>query len=503
MGLLLASRKSDLARIQAYQVGEALQKSNPNLQLKYFFRQSLGDINQNDPLWEMPEKGVFTEDFRQGLIAKKWDLVVHSWKDLPISLGGETEIIGTLPRADIRDLFLFKKANLDKVKARKKINILTSSPRRIFNLEDFFKKFFPGGLEKVEFISVRGNIQTRVEKLFQNPEVDGLIVAKAALDRLLSVDKDEFSQVRNQLKSRLEQCLWQVLPISRNPTAAAQGALAIEARKGREDIKKMVAQIHCPKTWEAVQSERKILHGYGGGCHQKIGVNQVKEKFGDVLSLQGLTDQGERLNRFEILNSPIKAFTSEESFPLDAKDARWYERVTIPYKRLPAAAHYVARANALPEGEKISEAEVLWVSGLRTWEKLAQRGLWVHGSSDSLGETNDFGINNLSDSLSWVKWTHDRGASSSRFKNIATYRLIPLESRPNLDNKKNFYWMSGTSFLQAIEDNAEVLHGAHFCGPGNTFTFICQVLEERGLKNFPNIILTHGDWLEKTIKRGN
>ena len=57
------ARKSDLARLQAYRVGESLQRKFPDLQIEYRFRASLGDINQNDPLWKMPEKGVFTDDF--------------------------------------------------------------------------------------------------------------------------------------------------------------------------------------------------------------------------------------------------------------------------------------------------------------------------------------------------------------------------------------------------------------------------------------------------------
>ncbi len=43
--LKIASRRSDLARIQAYLVGEALRKKNPQLKIEYIFRQSFGDQN--------------------------------------------------------------------------------------------------------------------------------------------------------------------------------------------------------------------------------------------------------------------------------------------------------------------------------------------------------------------------------------------------------------------------------------------------------------------------
>src|SRR5690606_12634019 len=108
MKLRIAARSSDLARIQAISVGEALLESSraagARLEIEYAFRQSLGDANLHDPLWKMPEKGVFTEDFRDDLLSGACDLVVHSWKDLPIDARSETMIAATLPRADLRDL---------------------------------------------------------------------------------------------------------------------------------------------------------------------------------------------------------------------------------------------------------------------------------------------------------------------------------------------------------------------------------------------------------------
>ena len=102
MRLNIAARRSELARIQAYQVGDSLAKAHPQLKIDYSFHESLGDRNQNDPLWQMPEKGVFTQDFREGLLKGDFDLVVHSWKDLAIDDDLKTEIVATLPRADAR-----------------------------------------------------------------------------------------------------------------------------------------------------------------------------------------------------------------------------------------------------------------------------------------------------------------------------------------------------------------------------------------------------------------
>ena len=80
--LHISSRKSDLARLQSYLVGEAL-SSAAHVKINYHFKESLGDINLTDPLWKIPQKGVFTEDFTQDLLKSNTDIVVHSWKDLP------------------------------------------------------------------------------------------------------------------------------------------------------------------------------------------------------------------------------------------------------------------------------------------------------------------------------------------------------------------------------------------------------------------------------------
>src|SRR3989441_10039077 len=108
MRLVLAARRSELARIQALQVARTLQSAHPQLEINYSFHESLGDKNQNDPLWQMPEKGVFTQDFRAGLFRGDFDLVVHSWKDLAIEDNPETQIAATLARADARDLLLVR-----------------------------------------------------------------------------------------------------------------------------------------------------------------------------------------------------------------------------------------------------------------------------------------------------------------------------------------------------------------------------------------------------------
>src|SRR3954466_15007547 len=165
MRVTIGSRRSDLARIQAHQVGETLRGAHPRIEINYSFHESLGDKNLTDPLWKMPEKGVFTQDFREGLLRGEFDLVVHSWKDLAIEDDPETEIVATLRRADQRDLLIVRKDRWAEVDQAGGISILTSSPRRAHNLDSFLRTALPVGIQDIKFENVRGNVPTRVRKL--------------------------------------------------------------------------------------------------------------------------------------------------------------------------------------------------------------------------------------------------------------------------------------------------------------------------------------------------
>ena len=96
------SRKSDLAVIQAHEFGKFLSSKQPSINIDYSTKSTSGDKDLQTPLSEMPSEGVFTDDLREELINEKCDIIIHSWKDLPLDVGNKTEIIITLNRADER-----------------------------------------------------------------------------------------------------------------------------------------------------------------------------------------------------------------------------------------------------------------------------------------------------------------------------------------------------------------------------------------------------------------
>ncbi|HYX30426.1 MAG TPA: hypothetical protein VE863_17940, partial [Pyrinomonadaceae bacterium] len=327
MRVTIASRRSDLARIQAYQVGEALLATHPQIEINYSFHESLGDKNLSDPLWKMPEKGVFTQDFREGLLRGDFDLVVHSWKDLAIEDDPETEIIATLPRADQRDVLLVREDNWPWVTAAGHINIFTSSPRRVHNLDALLRGVVPV-INSPSFRDVRGNVPTRVRKLLESEKVDGLIVAKAALDRLLESTQAEFAETRAFLREALSRCRWMVLPLRENPSAPAQGALAVEISRARADMRELLSPLNSVADFHAAISEREILRSYGGGCHQKIGTSVLRRSYGELTFLRGVTDDGRPLEGSTLRPTRPRPprISSDEMWPLSLSEVNWFMR---------------------------------------------------------------------------------------------------------------------------------------------------------------------------------
>ncbi len=492
MRLVLAARRSELARIQAFQVGHTLENLNSNIKIEYSFHESLGDKNQNDPLWQMPEKGVFTQDLREGLLAGRYDLAVHSWKDLAIEDDDETEIVATLPRADMRDLLLVRADRWEEVRRGGRMTILTSSPRRSYNLQTFLPAALPARIDELMFEPVRGNVPTRMRKLWK-PGADGLVVAKAALDRLLEAPEEEFAATKAELRRLLSQCRWMVLPLGANPTAAAQGALAVEIKSGRAQLHDLLAAINSSEAFETTIRERDILRSYGGGCHQKIGTSVLRRSYGEITFLRGLTDGGVVLKEVSLKPSrprPPK-IAKELMWPLTAADSDWFKREPVP-ATIPNSPLWVTKADALSEDAIVSDSQLVWTAGSKTWLKLASRGIWVNGSADGLGEQEDPRIETLAGGpVNWTKLTHADAPSENGVYALATYRLIPKVDAPDIEGKQYFFWTSGSAFEQALSRNQWLKSMTNFCGPGNTQ----KTLQKHGIE--PHIFLGHEQWLRE------
>jgi hydroxymethylbilane synthase len=492
----IASRKTTLARIQAYMVGHAIRRFKQEKPLEFLFMETQGDKNLESPLWKMEGKGVFTKDFRDDLLNDKFDMVVHSWKDLDLEPDPETEIISVLGRADQRDLLFFKKSSLE---STEKVKIFTSSPRRMYNLNSALKEIFPVSLRKLplEFEPVRGSIRRRIEKWLES-DADGLVMAKAAIDRILAEDypeakQEDFVKEREFLRGILSESLFMVLPLSLNPNAPAQGGVAVEIRKGREDVKRILSQISIPIVSESICKERDELAKYGGGCHQKIGVSVVPRANGFLVSKRGEADSGEVLQQFEFLSPHHdRALDPKKLWPQKGEALR-FARIPISMEKPPSGNLLITRSTAWNPNWKQSDLQgILWAAGVKTMKDLADKDLWVSGTLDGLGEEENIGLEKILPRQKFVKLTHDQSEEiESRFERIVTYQLKLEEEIPNLQNKSHFYWMSGYQFDLVMKKYPDIVNANHASGPGITRKHI-----EKRIGKKVDVFLSLEDWLK-------
>ena len=479
MKIRVLSRKSDLAIIQAYEFGEYLKAKNSKIKIEYLTKTTSGDKDLTTPLSEMPSEGVFTNDLRNELINNKCDLIVHSWKDLPIEVGDKTIISLTLKRSDKRDILFLKK---DRFHNGDSISILCSSPRRKYNIESFAKNFLPTKYNNINFENIRGNILTRFKK-FINSNNDGFIVAKAAIDRILLNQIPQFQELKKEINQYIDKCFWTVVPLSINPCSPGQGALAIETKIDAKDLNSILSKINFKNDFDNVESERKILKEYGGGCHQKIGVSFISHKHGTVVSKRGEDENGKHFESWDLKNNKDNENFSvnvKELYPENLDNYKIFDRKPIYDSKkiisnLKNKCIFISRFSALPDGAKINNNNIIWSSGLKTWKQLASKGIWVNGSSDGLGEEFENDISALTN-FSWVKLTHKDAPNSKIIKKITTYKLEKLDFEIDINEKKYFYWMSSSAFKYTFDKYPELKEKYHYCGPGNTYNEIYSIL---------------------------
>ena len=504
----IISRKSDLAVIQAEMVAHALTQVHKTIPISFIKKDTEGDLDQLTSLSLLSNIGVFTNDIRESLLNKEADIAVHSLKDLPVEQQEDTTIVSMLKRADSRDILFVKKESIKSLN-NNEFKILTSSPRRVYNFTNFIESLIPFSPSHISYEDVRGNIPTRLKKLLKSNH-HGLVVAKAAIDRLVAYGHKDLS---SEIKDLLDKFIWMVIPLSLSPCAAGQGAIAIEVNSKRKDIIELIKSINHQKTFSQVTREREILQNYGGGCHQKIGVAIESKFFGEILNIRGLTEDGLEIKKRELINksNDWKNIPEKNFFPSDINSYKLFERELITKNldkidKLKNTNIYVSRENALPEKQNIDLSNIIWTSGVKTWMKLAKKGYWVNGTSDSLGE-EDPEVNCLTNNKKWVKLTHNLVSKNllkfhtnpENARAISTYKLIPTNRFENLNEKSHFYWMSGSAFKLALKKYPKIKNAKHSCGPGNTLLTLKKYIKEKNI----NIFLSYEDALKNVVRSGN
>lgn len=285
----IGTRGSKLALRQAELVQEAIRQKDSGIETQIVVLHTQGDKILDKPLGEIGDKGVFVSEFEQALLTGEIDLAVHSAKDLPVRLADGLCIAAVLPRGDVRDVLVVPKggrvprAMQDTAEAegnegeagqgRRMFVIGTGSRRRRQQASALW--------QNVTCADIRGNVDTRLRKLKNNggnitdydrvmdigikdqtgdtaekghaAGYDGLILAKAGLDRL-------------EIMSRYGETFdfYPLVPEQFLP-AACQGIIAVETVRDSE-AERLCRQITDAGTERSFRVEREVLAQLAADC---------------------------------------------------------------------------------------------------------------------------------------------------------------------------------------------------------------------------------------------
>ena len=262
--MIVGTRGSQLALAQTKQVCADLSKlTKEDIDVEII--KTKGDKITTSQLYNMDSKGLFTKELDIALLEEEVDFTVHSFKDLPTELDEDLEVVA-VPKRESPNEALISEKSWDKLGPGSKLG--TSSLRREAFCNLHQKEF--------ELKPIRGNIETRINKVFES-DLDATLMAQAGLKRL-----------------NLTRYIKTVFPLDYITPPAGQGALAIITRKDSE-VKEKISKLNDYVSMQEVFAEKKVLEELGIGCQWPIGaIARMNDKEFNIYSIL-LTKEGEIL----------------------------------------------------------------------------------------------------------------------------------------------------------------------------------------------------------------
>lgn len=257
----IGTRHSQLAIWQAKTVQNQLEKLGHKTTLVTV--KSTGDLVLNQPIYELGITGVFTRNLDIALLNEDIDIAVHSLKDVPTRLPKGIIQAAVLKRGNVKDTLVFK--NNEEFLAQKEATIATGSLRR--------KAQWLNRYPTHSIVGLRGNINTRLQKLETQKNWNAAIFAAAGLGRIGLTPKNSVN---------LD---WMV-------PAPAQGAIMISCLESDAETYEICKALNHEETEICTRMERFFLNKLEGGCSAPIGAlafikNEEIHFHGIILSEDG------------------------------------------------------------------------------------------------------------------------------------------------------------------------------------------------------------------------
>lgn len=257
--LRIGTRASRLALQQTELVAARLRGASPDVVVETVEITTAGDRDRTSPLTSGEGAGWFTSAIQDALLAGEVDVAVHSYKDLPTARPEGLVIAAVPERADPRDALVSRDgATLAALPPGAVVG--TSSPRRTAQTSAL--------RPDLVLRSIRGNVETRLEQV-DSGEYAAAVLAIAGLERLGLAERASH-----------------VFGFEEMLPAPAQGALAVECRRGDEETQRLLTAIDDRDLRRLVSAERAFLAALEAGCGYPAAA--YAESFGTTLKLHGL-----------------------------------------------------------------------------------------------------------------------------------------------------------------------------------------------------------------------
>lgn len=242
--IVLGTRASPLAMVQAEYVKAALETAHPGLAVRIEAIKTKGDKVLDRALQEIGGKGLFTQEIEAGLFDGRFDIAVHSLKDVETQQPDGLMLLAYPEREDPRDALIAPAGTngLDDIPHGATIG--TASLRRGAQARRARPDL------KVEIL--RGTVQTRLRKV-----EDGVVAAS-----FLAISGMKRAGLADKAAAILETDV--MLP------APGQGILALQGRVDDERVRELASALNHAPTEYAALAERAALAALDGDCRTPI-----------------------------------------------------------------------------------------------------------------------------------------------------------------------------------------------------------------------------------------
>lgn len=274
MRYYVGTRGSKLALVQTNYVIDRLKEAYPEDEFEAVVIKTTGDIQADRQLDKIGSKGIFVKEIEEELADGRIQMAVHSLKDMPEEPEAGLTFAKAWKREDSRDVLVLKNAKtLDELPQGAVIG--TGSKRRKYQL----LKLRPD----LKVVGIRGNIDTRLRKLYEGePVCEGEAALSAGAEKTVDdTAKDELGTNRLILDGiviaaagitrigRAEE-ISQYMSVDEIIPAPAQGTLALELRADNTELLAKLNALADEDTDRCVQMERAFLKQIGGDCHTPV-----------------------------------------------------------------------------------------------------------------------------------------------------------------------------------------------------------------------------------------